>query len=101
VNILEEANEIIHGPRNEDYGHPADNHGLTAKYWNIYIEQKFIDDKMVDFRKPLTAEDVCILNILQKISRHQHSPKRDNLVDIAGYAGNIEMIWEKNLPKDV
>lgn len=33
-----------------------------------------------------------MLNILQKISRDQHAPKLDNLVDIAGYAENAFLI---------
>lgn len=93
MNILQEADGLIHGPRNESYGHPSDNHGLTAQYWNVYMTGKGEDGDILK----LTAEDVCFLNILQKISRHQHAPKRDNLVDIAGYAGNVEMIWDRNL----
>jgi hypothetical protein len=39
-------------------------------------------------------EDVCLLNILQKIARMATTGKvtRDGLVDIAGYAGNVELI---------
>ena len=85
MNILEEADSIIHGARNQTYGHPLENHGLTARYWSVYLG------------KEVTAEDVCFLNILQKISRSQHGVdlNRDSLVDIAGYAGNVEMIMEK------
>lgn len=85
MNILEEANEIIHGARNQAYGSPLENHGLTAKYWSQYLNV------------PVTAEDVCFLNILQKISRAQNGIdlNRDSLVDIAGYAGNIEMILDQ------
>lgn len=88
-NVLEEANEIIHGARNESYGHPLENHGLTAKYWSVYLDAKN--------GFAITAEDVCFLNILQKISRSQSGVDvtRDTLVDIAGYAGNVEMIQDK------
>lgn len=81
--ILLEAQEIIHGDRNDDYGSPLANHSKTASLWSAYLGVQ------------VTPEDVCILNILQKISRSCHKMKRDNLVDIAGYAGNIEMIQEE------
>lgn len=99
MNILEKANEIVHGARNEAYGHPLDNHGLTAKYWNVYIEAKYVDApaRLVDITTPLTAEDVCFLNILQKIARAQNGVdlNLDSLTDIAGYSENIEMILEE------
>lgn len=90
ANVLEEANAIIHGARNQAYGHPLDNHGLTAAYWNVYIGG-------MNYPAVFTAEDVCFLNILQKIARSQNGVdlNRDSLTDIAGYAGNVEMIQEE------
>ena len=79
--ILEEAQRIIHGARNEDYGHPLDNHGLTAALWGAYLG------------RTVTPEDVCFLNILQKVSRVAFGRlTRDTLVDVAGYSANVEMI---------
>lgn len=88
MNILEKANEIVHGERNEAYGHPLDNHGLTARYWQVYLSSGI---------KEVTAEDVCFLNILQKIARSQNGVDKnlDSLTDIAGYAANVEMILQK------
>ncbi len=85
--ILEEAQEIIHGDRARDYGHPLDNHGLTAKLWNGYL----------DIADDITPEDVCFMNMLQKMSRSQTSGiiTRDTLVDIAGYAANVEMVQDE------
>ena len=79
--VLEEAARVVDGPRREDYGHPAENHERTAAFWNAYLLGRSV----------VSARDVCMLNILQKISRERHAPKRDNLVDIAGYARNAEM----------
>lgn len=78
--ILEEGQRIVHGARQNDYGHPLDNHSRTAGLYAAYLGI------------PITAEQVCFLNILQKISREMNRPTRDNLVDIAGYAANVEMI---------
>lgn len=93
-NILEEANSIVHGARATAYGHPYDNHGLTAEYWTVYLNARNSHMGLVG---NLSAEDVCFLNILQKIARAQNGVdlNRDSIVDIAGYAANIEIIQEE------
>ena len=78
--ILEEASRVVDGERMESYGRPTENHQRTADLWSAYLGRR------------ITADQVCMLNLLQKISRHAHSWKRDNLVDIAGYARNAEMV---------
>ena len=92
-NILKQAHLIVHGDRNEAYGDPLENHGLTADYWMIYISAT---------KGALKAEDVCFLNILQKIARSQNGVDKniDSLVDIAGYAANIEMVLNKRKELD-
>ena len=89
LTILDEAARITAGDRQNDYGHPADNHTATASMWSAYMSRK--TGRVIEF----DATDVCVLNMLQKLSRHAHSPKRDNLVDVAGYARNAEMVEEK------
>lgn len=89
MNALEEANDIIHGERNKAYGHPLDNHSTTAAMWSSYLERKYGMEEILD------ARDVCMMNILQKVSRDANMEKRDNVVDIIGYGGNIDMIDEK------
>jgi hypothetical protein len=84
--ILLEAEQLINGARQNDYGHPTDNHDRTADLWRSYLRAKY--DAIV----PLDGEDICFLNVLQKISREMHRATRDGLVDIAGYAGNVELI---------
>lgn len=86
--ILEEAQELIHGNRQQDYGPPTLNHGCTALMWSGWLKRKYNTDIDLD------CEDVCFLNALQKISRHANKSKRDNLVDIAGYMGCVEMLGE-------
>ena len=86
--ILDEAAEITAGARNADYGDPRVNHKCTADLCASYLERRWNAIGSTE----LDAEDVCILNILQKISRHAHCRKRDNLVDIAGWARNAEVV---------
>lgn len=78
--ILEQAQRIIYGERNKDYGHPIINHLRTAAFWCIWKGTYF------------TPIDVCMMNIFQKQSRSMNKLTFDNLVDIAGYTGNIERI---------
>jgi hypothetical protein len=86
--ILQEAQRIVHGTRNSDYGHPLDNHSRTAAFWSTYLGVA------------ISAEDVCMLNALQKISRGMNSITHDTLVDVAGYAANIEMIQRERERRD-
>jgi len=76
--ILSEAHEIVNGDRHQDYGKPEVNHARTAQMWSDYLGIV------------VTPRQVCMMNILQKISRDVHRTKRDNLVDIAGWAENAE-----------
>jgi hypothetical protein len=77
--ILHEAAQITSCDRNRTYGPPRDNHSRTAAMWSAYLGIT------------LTYRDVCLMNVLQKISRDRHCPHRDALVDSAGYLRNIEM----------
>lgn len=81
-NILEEANEIVE-ERMSQYGPPTANHNVTSRLWSAYLGI------------PITPEMVCYMMILAKISRTVHGDvKRDTLVDIAGYARNIEIVQD-------
>ena len=68
------------------YGPPELNHGCTAELWRAYIKRRFGVDLELD------GQDVCWLNTLQKISREANMRQRDNLVDVIGYALNVELI---------
>lgn len=73
-NILEEALRLTHGSRQQDYGHPAEDFERTAAMWSAH--------KGVAF----TAAEVAQFMVMVKLSRERHRPKRDNWVDMAGYA---------------
>jgi hypothetical protein len=79
-NILHDADVAVSGNRRNDYGTPTENHSRTAKLWSVWL------------KRDITPEDVCMLNILQKVSRGMNKITRDTLVDIAGYARNIELV---------
>jgi hypothetical protein len=78
--ILKEADEIITGPRAEAYGSATDNGKRTALIW----------EAILGF--PVTPEQVMLCLLGLKIAREVHKPGRDNRVDMAGYAGVIDMV---------
>lgn len=83
--ILEEAQRLIHGQRNKDYGHPRENIGHTAAMWSAYLGVE------------VTPMDVCHMMQQLKQSRMKTTGQyhRDSNVDIAGYAGVEERIYEE------
>lgn len=89
--VLEEANRIIYGDREKTYGHPSKNFDATAALWNGYVQAKY-GVREVHFN----ATDVAHMMILLKMARELHMHKRDNIVDMAGYAGCIQKMEEYN-----
>ncbi|QGJ90203.1 hypothetical protein PBI_SHEAKEIRA_55 [Mycobacterium phage SheaKeira] len=82
--ILEEAQRLIHGERNKNYGHPRDNFSDIAALFSGYLE------------RPISDIDVANLMILVKVARVKDAGyHRDSFTDIAGYAGCVERIYEE------
>ena len=81
--VCQEADRIVSYDRGQQYGDPTADFSRIAKMWSailgIYV----------------SPQQVGMCMILLKISRESHLPKRDNLVDIAGYAKCVDMINEK------
>ena len=80
--ILKKAKDLISGDRNETHGDAFQNHAEIAEFWNI-----FLDGKLRPMAN-ITADDVAIMMILLKISRHTQGEKfnLDNFIDMAGYS---------------
>lgn len=81
--ILDEAKRIVHGERGENYGHPFEDFSRTAQIWSAVLD---ID---------VTPEQVALCMIGVKISREVNRPKRDNIVDGAGYFETLEMVKQE------
>lgn len=82
--ILQEAQRLIHGLRNKNYGHPRENFKDIADLFSGYLGQ------------PINDIDVANLMILMKIARVKGTGyHRDSFTDIAGYAGCVERIYEE------
>ena len=71
--VLEEANELINGQRQEDYGTPRQNFGVIADMWSVYLGTD------------IEPRDVANMMALLKIARLRLANHRDSAVDGAGY----------------
>lgn len=83
MNILEEADFLINGPRQDRYGHPLDDFGRTAQIWSAIIGF------------PITPEQVALCMVGLKLSRECNQHHEDNLIDAAGYLGTCQMVIEE------
>lgn len=86
--VLQEANRLVHGDRNESYQHPSVDYGCTATFWRAAIKRRYGVDV------PLTPDFACLMMALMKISREAGKHKRDSLVDAAGYIECASMCLE-------
>ena len=85
--ILEEAAELTDGSRQHDYGHPSVDFAHTALMWTaLFAHHLRPGDAGIQPR------EVPLAMIAVKLAREAHLHKRDNLVDIAGYARTAAMI---------
>lgn len=77
--ILEEAGRLVdRGARQQDYGHPKDNYEALAQMVNALFARKL--------RRPIDAMDTIRFMAALKLVRDAARTKRDNWVDLAGYA---------------
>ena len=72
--ILEEAAGIVAGARQQDYGHARESFAKIAMIANVLTG------------KDLTPQDCCKILMAVKLARESFQHKRDNLVDLCGYA---------------
>jgi hypothetical protein len=78
--VLREAEQLITGDRNQTYGDPTENFQNIADQWTVQFRHLLKDGAR------FTPAHVAQGQILVKTSRMIAQPKRDNYVDIAGYA---------------
>lgn len=81
--VLQEAQRLITQDRNEAYDHPLDNFNRIARIWSVI------------FGFEVTEEQVGLAMVGVKVAREAYMPKRDNLVDGAGYFGTIQMVRDE------
>jgi hypothetical protein len=85
--VLQEAHRLTHGDRNATYAHPFDDYSCTAALFSAILGDKL--------KSPITAHEMALGMCCVKLSRESRVPKRDNLVDLAGYAWVARMCIEE------
>ncbi len=73
--VLQEAERLIHGDRRTDYGGVEESFKTVANGWALIIGS------------PVTSTQVALCMVWLKVMREVSHDKRDNWVDMAGYAG--------------
>lgn len=81
---LQEAQRLVYGDRGASYGHPIDDYTRTGRMWGAILGLPDIDPRLC-----------ALMMAAVKISREAHKPKRDNRVDLGGYAECADMIAER------
>lgn len=84
MSIVEEAYNLVHGERQDDYGDMHESFrriaGLWSAYLGIHVDQF----------------DVAKMMILLKVSRAKVGNHRDSYVDIVGYVECVEKLLERS-----
>ena len=86
--VCKEADEIVSGERNEQYGDPVTNATKIAE-----IATPLLKDYLKDGVK-LDGRAVCFFMIALKLARELHAHKRDSIVDAIGYLKILHMVSE-------
>lgn len=87
--VMHEAERLINGARQEDYGHPLDDFTKTGRMWGAILGLPDIE-----------PEKIGLMMVALKISRELNWHKRDNLVDGCGYFGTIELIKKERAKRE-
>ena len=80
--ILSEAEEIVNGSRHSDYGDAKESFRRVATIASVMTG------------KELSPEDCCAVLMAVKLVRESFAHKRDNLVDLCGYAELMNRLKE-------
>lgn len=80
TSMTEEAQSIVNGQRQEDYGNINDSFSRIAGLWSAYTG--FTIDKY----------DVAKMMMLLKVSRAKNGNHRDSYVDIVGYVECVDKL---------
>src|SRR5258708_6311846 len=78
MNHSKEAEKLVLGDRNDQYGNPREDYVKTAKIWSGMLSSKLTNE--------ITPEEAILMMIGLKLSRLCFKHKDDTLIDLHGYA---------------
>lgn len=81
MTIFDEAQSLVNGKRQEDYGSPRDHFTAVAKVWSGFLTAALGTDVALEWYH------VPNMMAMFKITREGHTHKHDNLLDAIGYLG--------------
>lgn len=88
IPLLHQAEALINGQREADYGGTLQNFTQIAMGFNMVLATKLTS--------PITPDDVALLMNQVKVARLAKSPlHKDSNLDIAGYAGCLDRLQEE------
>jgi hypothetical protein len=87
MNVLKEAETLVNGERRQQYGPILESFQKIAKMWSMILGIT------------VTTQHVAMCMIALKLCRHIPGFKRDNLVDICGYAYLAEILNRQEDPQ--
>lgn len=80
LSLMDEAFKTINGERQDAYGNPEDTFGIIAGFWQTYLKGRGM---AVEVNSLDVAHMMCLLKIARETGG---KGKRDNIVDLLGYA---------------
>lgn len=83
--ILQEADRILNGDRDADYGDPVENFKRISRIASAILD------------KEITDEECCVVMLAVKLARENYKHKRDNVVDGVAYMEILSRIKESRL----
>lgn len=90
VSVLVEAESIVNGQRQTDYGDKRQNFSQIAMLWQGLLATKLAPNQAI------TPEDVALCMIAVKMARLAKSPDHyDSVLDIAGYAACYDSLQQE------
>jgi len=84
--ILQEAQALVFGDRQASYGHPKDDYKQQAYIWTGMLLHKLAPGQRIE------PHEAALLMVTLKARRCVFQPKRDSIVDMAGYAEVVARI---------
>ena len=90
--MLQQADDLINGQRQLDYGAKRRNFTQIAMGMQMVLAAKLLPGAVI------TASDVALLMIQVKIARLAKSPKhKDSKIDVAGYIGCMDKLQNERV----
>jgi hypothetical protein len=91
---ISEALSIVGGDRQAQYGNQKTNFRKYAKITNSLLDKTEIESLRAG---KITDTIVCKVLMSIKLGRHAYKPKKDNVVDLIGYASILHELQTKGV----